>query len=255
MLRNPLAEPYTLGVSGGAALGGVLAIVAGAAGVWEGALLPLFACVGALVSVLPVYIIAGKRHFAAPTLILAGVVMSLLFSSVIAFVFALSPAHEVKEALTWLMGDLSWASGRAIGVTGAVVLAGSGLLLVLGRDIDALSMGDEKAAGLGVSVVKVKRLLFVGGSVIAGACVASAGMIGFVGLMIPHIMRQLVGPSHRPLIVTGAMAGAMFLAAADTLGRTAAGPLDVQIPVGAITGIVGGLFFMGLLARRRRWEM
>jgi len=103
--------------------------------------------------------------------------------------------------------------------------------------------------------VRVKRLLFITGSLIAGACVASAGMIGFVGLMVPHIMRQLVGPSHRPLIVTGAMAGAMFLAVADTVGRTAAGPLDVQIPVGAITGIAGGIFFLGLLARRRRWEM
>jgi iron complex transport system permease protein len=255
MLRNPLAEPYTLGVSGGAALGATLAIVTGASGIWEGSFLPVFACGGALLSVLPVYVIAGKRHFAAPTLILAGVVMSIFFSSIILLLFAVSPSQEVHASLMWLMGDFSWAGRPLIAVTGAAVALGAGLLFVLGRDIDMLSMGDEKAAGLGVSVLTVKRLLFVAGSLIAGACVASAGMIGFVGLMIPHIMRQLVGPSHRALIVTSAMAGAVFLAAADTIGRTAAGPLDVEVPVGAITGIVGGVFFLGLLARRRRWEM
>jgi iron complex transport system permease protein len=250
ILRNPLAEPYTLGVSGGAALGVTVAIVTGMCFSWL--TIPIFSFSGALLAVGLVYLLASRLHFSVTGLILGGVVLSFIFSSLVLFIFALAKPVEVQTVFMWLMGNLSAIDTLILKVVAIVILAGICVIFILGRDLDALTLGDEKALHLGINVLQIRRFLYITSSLIVGACVSLTGIIGFVGLIIPHLNRLIIGPNHRPLILASALVGGIFLSLADTLARTIIAP--VELPVGVITGIIGGGFFIILLLIRSRKE-
>lgn len=247
MLRNPLADPYTLGISGGAAFGATLGmIVAGAAGT---IFLPFWAFGGTLIAVVLVYAAASRREFSNATLILSGVILGFIFSSMVLLIFALADARQVHAAILWLMGDLSTSQASVrtaafVGIPPAVVA-----LAVFSRELDILSLGDDKASHLGVEPGFVKKMLFVAASFITALCVCAAGVIGFVGLMIPHFMRSIVGSRHRMLLPASALAGGAFLVLCDAVARSIMAPME--LPVGVITGLAGGLFFLSFLFRRR----
>ncbi len=249
LLRNPLAEPYTLGISGGAALGVTVGVVLAA----SGAYLPLFAFAGSASSVFLVYTIASKKRFSNPVLILSGVILSFLCSSLVFLIFSVSGAEDVHGVILWLIGDLSSAQTYLIKIIPFFILPGIGLFLIFSRDLNILTLGEEKALHLGVNSKQVKKLLFIAASCITGACVAASGIIGFVGLIIPHLMRKIVGVDHRLLLPASCIAGASFLILCDTLARSIIRPLE--LPVGVITGVFGGLFFLGFLFKSKHWEV
>lgn len=253
MLRNPLADPFTLGVSGGAALGATMAIIFGLGLPFRQFFLPFCAFLGALLSICLVYIVAQRRRFSIPTLILSGVILNFLFSSCVFLVFSISKAQEVHGTVLWLMGDLSSFGAPLAKVVALFILGGIGMLFLFSRDLNLLTLGEEKAAHLGLEAESVKKALFLIASLITGACVAASGIIGFVGLIVPHFMRRITGPDHQILIPASILAGAIFLALCDTLARTIISPLE--LPVGVITGILGGLFFLTFLFKSKKWEI
>ena len=253
MLRNPLADPFTLGVSGGAALGAALGIVFGFGAFLGQLFLPICAFLGALFSIFLVYIASQRRHFSVPTLILSGVILNFLFSSCVFLIFSISKTQQVHETVLWLMGDLSSFGTSLVGVVAIFIFAGIGVLFFFSRDLNLLTLGEEKAAHLGLEAESVKRILFIIASLITGACVAASGIIGFVGLIIPHFMRRFTGPEHQILMPASILAGAIFLALCDTLARTIIAPLE--LPVGVITGILGGFFFLTFLLRAKKWQI
>ncbi|MFH1504438.1 MAG: iron ABC transporter permease [Candidatus Omnitrophota bacterium] len=249
LLRNPLAEPYTLGISGGAALGASLGVILKVYGGW----LPVFAFCGSTISVFAIYSIASRKHFSNSVLILAGVILSFLFSSLVFLIFSLSKAEDVHGIVLWLMGDLSSASNSLIRVIPFFILPGIAALLAFSRDLNILTLGEEKATHLGVNSAKVKKILFISASCITGACVAASGIIGFVGLIIPHFVRKFTGVNHCLLIPASCIAGGAFLILCDALARVIIRPLE--LPVGVITGVFGGIFFLVFLLRSKRWRV
>lgn len=253
MLRNPLADPYTLGISGGAALGATLGIVFGLGNSLGEFSLPACAFFGAFLCISLVYLVAQRRRFSIPTLILAGVILSFVFSAAVMLIFAISEAQDVHGAVLWLMGDLSWATASLIKVVAYFIIGGISLLLCFSRDLNLLTLGEEKAAHLGLETESVKKLLFIITSLITGACVAASGIIGFVGLIVPHFMRRFTGPDHQTLIPASILGGAIFLTLCDMLARIIITPLE--LPVGVITGILGGLFFLIFLFSSKGWEI
>lgn len=246
ILRNPLAEPYTLGISGGSAFGATLCTVSGLAAI-NVFFLPLCSYAGALCCMLLVYMAAARRKFSESTLILSGVILGVLFSSLVLFLFALTDAQKIQSAILWLMGDLSSADTGIISTAFLIIVPGVTILSIYGREIDILTLGDEKAAQLGLQPQKAKKILFVTASIVTAACVSASGVIGFVGLIIPHAVRKLTGPAHGMLIPASGLAGAAFLVICDALARTIISPME--LPVGVITGIAGGVFFLGLIFR------
>lgn len=249
LLRNPLAEPYTLGVSGGAALGVSLGVIAAIAAIY----LPFLAFAGSALSIFLVYSLASRKNFSNPTLILGGVILSFLFSSIVFLILSISKAEDVHGIILWLMGDLSSAQISLIRIIPFFILPGLGLLLLFSRDINILTLGEEKAFHLGVNSKQVKKILFITASFITGACVAASGIIGFVGMIVPHFARKMVGVNYRVLLPASCISGAIFLILCDTLARSIIRPLE--LPVGVITGIGGGLFFLSLLLKSKRWDM
>ena len=249
LLRNPLAGPYTLGISGAAALGATLGIISGISGIY----LPLSAFSGSALSIFLIYTIASKKRFSNPTLILGGVILSFLFSSLVLLIFAISRAEDVHGIIFWLMGDLSSAQISLIKIISFFILPATALLFIFSRDLNILTLGEEKALHLGVNSVQVKKILFIAASFITGACVAASGIIGFVGLIIPHFMRKIVGVDHRLLLPASCIAGAIFLILCDTLARIIIRPLE--LPVGVITGLFGGIFFLTFLLKSKHWEV
>jgi iron complex transport system permease protein len=241
IFRNPLAEPYTLGVSSGASLGVTLSIILG----FSGFLIPVYAFAGSVLSVMLVYSLAAKKNFLNSTIILGGVVLSFLFTSVVYFIFSISKPEDIHNILMWLMGDLSSANNTVITITAAFVIPGIIVLMFFSEDLNILTLGDEKAFSLGVQPKQLKRILFVASSLVTGACVAGSGVIGFVGILIPHLTRKMVGANHRYLIPGSALVGAIFLVLSDTLARVVMRPLE--LPVGVLTGIIGGTFFLTVL--------
>ncbi len=251
LLRNPLADPYLLGLSGGAALGAVLVLVTGLASA-SPLLVPAAAVGGALLAVVAVWRLAAGAGALPPTsLILSGVVVSSFCSALVMFLASVSPAGRVQGALYWLMGSLaSPPPGILPVVTGAVLAGVCGIALAANR-LNALSLGEETAGHLGVDVARTRALLFFGASLVTGAAVAAAGLVGFVGLVVPHALRSLVGADHRLLVPAGALAGAAALLLADTAARSLVPP--AEIPVGVVTALFGAPFFLALLRRRRGW--
>jgi iron complex transport system permease protein len=246
--RNPLAEPYLLGVSAGAALGATVAIVwkpLGALGIYT---VPLFAFVGAILAAFLVYRMAtfGGRTQSA-SLLLSGVAVGSTLTAILSFLMV-TTERDLHTVVVWLMGGLTTATWVKVYITFPVVAAGFVYLMLLSRRMNLLLMGEERARELGVDSQRTRRNLMIVASIITAAAVSFTGLIGFVGLMVPHIMRLLVGPDHRRLLPASALFGALLLLLADTVARTAMSP--AEIPVGIITAAVGGPFFLFLLRRR-----
>lgn len=249
LLRNPLAEPFVLGVSGGAAVGAVGAVVLGWSlrAPWS---LPLTAFLGALVAVALVLRIATRaaRGLDTRVLLLAGVVVGAFFNAVILLLLTFASAETFRSAVFWMMGSLAGADWRAALVLTAYLVPATVALVLMARPLNLLAVGEETALYLGTRVERVKLAAFLLASLIVAAAVAVSGVIGFVGLIIPHALRLLWGSDHQLLLPGSLLAGGGFLLAADTLARTAAAP--AEIPVGVITALVGVPLFVLLLVRR-----
>jgi len=252
LLRNPLAEPHLIGISGGAALGAVIAIIAGGrSALTESALLPLGAASGALVSMAVIYRLAQVHGRLQPyVLLLAGVVYNAFAGALIMCVNAIADFYQAHGILFWLMGSLGTQSYRLVVTIGLYTAIGAGWLMLRTRQLNLLTLGDDAALQLGVDVDRARRAIFIAASLLVGAVVSVSGMIGFVGLIVPHIMRLILGADHRLLLPASLLAGAIFLVWADTIARTALGA--VEIPVGVVTALCGGPFFVYLLKREGR---
>ena len=248
LLRNPLATPYTLGVSAGASLGAMLAITFGTilpVGVAGASLL------GAMLAVAVVYFLAAARNRGMSTmvLLLAGVTLNAFFSALILFVQYLSDFAQTYRALRWLMGDLDVAGYAPIlGALPLVVIAFAAFAW-LARPLNLLSLGADAAGTRGVDVARAQRVAFFSASLATGAAVSVGGPIGFVGIIVPHLVRLVVGADHRLVLPASTFFGAAFLVACDALARTVLAPLE--LPVGIITAIIGGPFFLWMLVRRK----
>ncbi|MBB5516304.1 iron complex transport system permease protein [Rubricella aquisinus] len=248
-LRNPLAEPGLLGVSGAAALGAVLALYTGLSVLFPLAL-PLMALLGAILATLILQSLAGLRG-GALTLILAGVAVSSLAGALTSLVLNLSPnPFAAVEIVFWLLGSLADRSMEHLALAAPFMLAGWAMLLPLGRALDALTLGEDAARTMGVQVARVRLLAVLGTAASVGAATAVAGAIGFVGLIVPHVMRPLVGAQPSRLLPASALAGAALLLAADIAVRLIAPDRDLKL--GVLTALVGAPFFLWLVFRTRR---
>ncbi len=252
LLRNPLADPYILGISGGAALGAVAGMLLGLeASILGISTIPLFAFVGATVTIFFVYRVASvggvvHRH----TLLLVGVIINAFFGAMVMFVTSIVDFATMNDIVIWLMGNLVPLTYGTLGVVAAYVGIGSVFLFTLTRQFNIMTLGEEPAKQLGIEVETLKRKTFIAASFVTAAAVAYSGPIGFVGLIVPHVMRLILGPDHRLLLPSALLAGAGFLVVADTVARTLIAP--TEIPVGVITVLCGGPFFIFLLKRRRK---
>lgn len=250
ILRNPLADPYVLGISAGGGLGAVIAIVSGLTfvGLWS---VPFASFIGSILTIFLVYSLGrtgGK--VSTYTLLLAGVVVGAVFSSLLMFIVSTAQRIGLQSAIWWLLGNLDVERWQMIWILLGAVLAGIGLALIYSRDLNIMALGEEPASHVGLHVERVKIFFFVLSSLITGVTVATCGLIGFVGLIVPHIMRLIIGPDHRYLVPASALGGACFLILADIPARTLIAPQS--IPIGVVTAFLGGPFFLYLLRRRKK---
>ncbi len=251
LLRNPLADPYILGVSGGAALGGILALSLGGALGLGYAAVPPAAFAGAVVTVVLLFAVVGPVGRVATTnLLLTGVVFNAFASAAIVFLASLAGLTDGARIFLWLIGSLSDVRSDAMGWVALFLVAGLACALPLSRALNAMALGEDSAQQLGIDVVRTQRLLLVATSLMVGAAVSVSGLIGFVGLIIPHALRLRFGPDHRLLLPSAALLGAAFLIVCDTLARSVLG--GRELPVGAITALAGGPYFVYLLRRHHR---
>lgn len=247
LLRNPLAEPFILGVSGGAAFGAILAILCGwvffpgvTAMAFTGGLFTIFLVMG---------IARGATRIHTNTLLLCGVIVNAFFSAAIMFLLAVIRDHRIHNVLQWLMGDLGLSTFREIAILAPLVLGGFVVIFATSRSLNLLVTGEETAAQLGVQVERLKKALLVLVSLMVSAAVCLSGIIGFVGLIIPHLLRLLLGSDHRLLVPSSFLLGASFLVFCDALARVATP--QSELPVGVITALCGGPFFIYLLRRKQ----
>lgn len=263
LLRNPLAEPFVLGVSGGAALGGTLVLLlaaaltrlSGSVGALaaSGAPVALGAVAGAAGATALVFALGRVGGKLVPeAALLVGIVFNAFAAGVITLLKVLAPPHQAARMLYWLMGSIGYQPAGALGAGAAVVALAVGALVLLSGRLNLLSLGDEEAASLGVEVGRARGAVFLASSAATGAAVALAGMVGFVGLIVPHLVRRAAGPDHRLLLPASALFGAAFLVLADAAARLAFLPLGTEPPVGALTALAGGPFFLWLLRRTER---
>jgi iron complex transport system permease protein len=251
MLRNPLATPFTLGVSAGASLGAMLAIMFGAAlTIGPFSAVPLASFAGAAVASGIVYWLATPygRAMSTSVLLLAGVTLNSFFSALIMFAQYLADFAQVYRAARWLMGDLDVGSFDPIVGAMPFVVAAFALFALLPSSLNLLSVGADAAAARGVDVARAQRIAFFSASLATTAAVSLAGPIGFIGIVVPHLVRLIVGVDHRIVLPASALFGAAFLVACDLVARTAIAP--VEIPVGVVTAMIGGPFFLWLLVRK-----
>jgi len=248
LLRNPLAEPYVLGVSGGAAVGavGAIALGWGAGNPWFQPLAALIGAVGAIVLVLRIATRAA-RGLDTRILLLAGVVVGAFFNALILLLLTFASAETFRSAVFWLMGSLSAANWPAVAALTAYLIPAMGALVLMARPLNLLAVGEDTALYLGLRVERVKVLAFLLSSLLVAAAVAMSGVIGFIGLIVPHAVRLAWGSDHRLLLPASTLAGGAFLVLADTVARTVAAPSE--LPVGVITALVGVPLFVVLLTR------
>jgi cobalamin transport system permease protein len=260
VMRNPLAEPFVLGVSGGAALGGTVVILAattaarafgpGAAALASATPVAAGAVAGATATALLVFGLGRVGGRLVPeTALLVGVVFNAFAAGVITVLRLLVPPEQAARLLYWLLGTIGYESGGTLAAGGVAVAAALGVLVAGSARLNLLTLGDEEAASLGLDVRRTRAWVFFAASAATGAAVALAGMVGFVGLIVPHLVRRVVGPDHRLLVPGAALFGAAFLVLADALARLAFLPLGTEPPVGAVTAFLGGPFFLWLLRR------
>ena len=246
LLRNPLAEPYLLGISNGAAVGTMTALVFLGAHEWSR---PVLAFAGALAATFVVYRLARGRAGATPErLILAGVIVTTFLSSAIVFITTLMDATRVRSFTFWLLGDLSGTTVNLLTVAFIAAAIGIGILVMNARSLNLMMLGERDAFDLGVEVGRVRLTVFVAASLLVGASVASSGSVGYVGLVVPHLVRLSTSSDNRVVIPASALAGATFVIVADTLARTIIAPRE--LPVGAITALIGAPLFVYLLKKR-----
>ncbi len=252
LTRNPLADPSVLGVSGGAAFGVVLAQLAGVGTIVPAALpLTAFAFAGALCAAVLVYVIAASDgRLPLQTLLLAGVIVGLFFSAAITVLISIVEIDRLAGIIHWMLGDLRPISGRSLLLFTALLGVGVWLILGSARRLNLLALGDESALQLGVDAERLKYRVFVGASLLTAVVVAFAGPIGFVGLIVPHAVRLVLGPDNRLLIPAALLAGGAFLLVADTVARSVIAP--AEMPVGVITSFCGAPFFVYLLRAHQR---
>lgn len=251
LLRNPLADPYVLGVSSGAALGVALAILLGVGTTMVTfSVLPLCGFAGGLLSLVVVYRMAvSYGRLPIHALLLGGVILNAIFSAMIMFVTSIMEPNRSVGTMTWLMGTLTAPSYPALAILACYLMGGLFLLLKQARRLNILTLGEESARSLGVETEHVKRLVYLLSALITGAVVSVSGMIGFIGMVIPHAVRLMLGADHRLLLPASALVGGMYLMIADTVARTLLTP--AEIPVGIITALAGGPFFIYLLVWRK----
>ncbi len=251
LFRNPMADPGIIGVSAGGALGAVISIATGLTGLFFLAL-PSFAFVGAVAATFLVYGIAAVGgHFSMATLLLAGVAVNAFLGAVISAIIILLPDNEaLREILFWLAGGLDSRAWEHVHISAPLIVGATVVILLRARDLNLLMLGDDEAQALGVRVGVTRVVLLAAAALATGAAVAVSGTIAFVGLVTPHILRLVLGPDHRVLIPLSAIAGAVFVVAADTFARTIIQPAEFR--VGVLTAFVGAPFFVLLLIRNKR---
>jgi len=251
LMRNPLATPFTLGVSAGAALGAMLAIAfhldVGTLGVSS---VPIASFLGSLAAIAIVYALASsqRRGLSTNILLLAGVTLNSFFSALILFVQYMSDFAESFRTVRWLMGDLDVGSYGPILAATPFIVAAFAVFAVLPRALNLLTMGEDVAAGRGVEVARAQRWAFFSASLATGAAVSLGGPVGFVGIVVPHLVRLMVGSDHRVVLPAATLFGAAFLVLCDLVARTIMAPLE--LPVGIVTALIGGPFFLWLLVRQ-----
>jgi iron complex transport system permease protein len=251
LLRNPLATPFTLGVSAGASLGAMLAVTMnlgfGMLGITS---IPLASFAGSIVATAIVYALASsqRRGLSTNVLLLAGVTLNAFFSAMILFVQYIADFTEAIRAIRWMMGGLDVAGYTPIIAALPFTIVALIAFAYLARTLNLLSVGTEAAAARGVEVIRAQRLAFLSASLATGAAVSLGGPIGFIGIIVPHLVRLLVGSDHRIVLPASALFGASFLVLCDLAARTAMAPLE--IPVGVVTALIGGPFFLWLLVKR-----
>ncbi len=252
LLRNPLADPYILGISSGAGLGAMIAVVAGLNWtLWGRSPIAVFAFAGALGTVWLVWFIGrltGKFHVTG--LLLAGVVVNAFFSAVIMLITSIAQADKVYATIFWLMGNMTAEDFLTIWIGAGFVLAGIVALFFIAAQLNALSLGADSAVSMGINIKTTRTIAFGVAAAVTAIAVSLSGLIGFVGLVVPHAVRLVFGPDHRQLLPLSAIVGAIFLIATDTLARVIIAP--AQLPVGVVTAIVGGPVFLGLLVKYSR---
>src|SRR5258705_10975402 len=246
LLRNPLAEPYLLGISNGAAVGTMIALVFMGTHEWSR---PLMAFSGALIATLVVYRLAQGRTGATPErLILAGVIVTTFLSSAIVFITTLMDATRIRSFTFWLLGDLSGTTTNLLLITFIAAALGVTVIGLNARSLNLMMLGERDAFDLGVEVGRVRITVFVAASLLVGASVASSGSVGYVGLVVPHLVRLSFGSDNRVVIPASALGGAAVVILADTIARTIIAPRE--LPVGAITALIGAPLFIYLLKKR-----
>jgi iron complex transport system permease protein len=246
--RNPLVEPYTMGISGGAALGVAIAIVFGLNQVIGSLMLPFLGFIGALFTVIIVYSLSIRRgKIRIQTMLLIGVMISFIASSIMMLLQSLSDANTMQGIIFWTMGSLDETNQTLIKFCFWSSILGLVLTYIFAQPLNALRLGEEKARHLGINTETAIRVLFVISSLLTGICVSVAGVIGFVGLIIPHLMRTIVGSDFRILLISSFLGGSTFLIICDTIARTIFQPHE--LPIGVITGIIGGSVFIVVLSR------
>ncbi|MFA5176824.1 MAG: iron ABC transporter permease [Candidatus Omnitrophota bacterium] len=247
ILRNPLAEPYLLGTSSGAGLAAVIAVILGVSRIY----MPLAAFLGAVASIILVYALASERKkIADKSLILSGVIISIAFSSIIVFLVSLFGNQAMHEMNWWLWGSLQVYDWQLVLLVAIPVILGIGVIYIFAQDLNAIQLGEEEALHLGIDTQNVKNILIIIAALITASLICICGIIGFVGLIVPHMMRQAVGSNHKALIPVTCLAAAIFMVVCDIVSRTLFAP--VEIPIGVITAIIGAPIFIILLKRSQR---
>jgi iron complex transport system permease protein len=247
ILRNPLAEPYLLGTSSGAGLAAVSAVILGVSRIY----MPLAAFLGAVLSIIIVYNLAREKGMIADkSLILSGVIISVAFSSLIVFLVSLFGNEAMHEMNWWLWGSLQVYDYKLLLLVALPVILGICVIYLFAQDLNAISIGEEEAIHLGIDTQNIKKVLILITALITASLICICGIIGFVGLIVPHMMRLIVGPNHKVLIPTTCLAASVFIILCDLLSRTLFSP--IEIPIGVITAIIGAPVFIILLKKGKR---
>lgn len=250
LFRNPMAEPYVLGMSSGAAAGASAAIVLGLGGLFGAYAVPAMAFISAIVTIFVVYSIAHTEgKVPTETLLLSGIAVGFFLQAAVSFLKLIAPTDALRDVVLWLMGSFAGVTWDDVAIVVLPVLAGLLTLFLLARELNAFQFGEETAMHLGIEVELMKRILLTATALITAISVSTAGIIGFTGLVVPHVARILVGADQRIQLPVAAISGGIFLVLADTLARSIA--QSVEIPVGIITAVVGAPYFVYLLRRRK----
>ncbi|MEW6619130.1 MAG: iron chelate uptake ABC transporter family permease subunit [bacterium] len=251
LFRNPMAEPYVLGMSSGAACGAALAIVLGIGKLWGGFSISALSFIGATTSIFLVYNLAKTDgRLPTETLLLAGIAVGFFLQAVVSFLKILASSEALRDVVLWLMGSFSLATWDDIRLVILPIFAGIGVIYFLSRELNTLQFGEETALHLGIEVEWVKRILLIASALVTAVAVSVSGIIGFVGLIIPHVARLMIGPGHHILLPASALGGGIFLVFCDTLARTVVQPQEM--PIGIITAAIGAPYFIYLLRRRKK---